>query len=308
MTNPEKNSSIPVSLIHFAWISIAAAVITIVLKLNAYWLTNSVGLLSDALESFVNLLTAIVVLAALQISARPPDEEFTFGYSKIEFFSSGFEGGMILIAAVGIAFAAVQRLLHPQPLDQIGLGLLISASASLVNLMVSRILTQAGKRYGSITLQADARHLTTDVITTGGVIVGVGVVSITRLVYLDPIIALLVAVNILFTGARLLRQSYHGLMDISLPEPELAKIQNILKTYEAQGIKFHAIRSRSAATRKFLSMHILVPGAWSVHHGHKIAEEIENEIRQVLPQIAIFTHVEPIEDPVSWEDIRLEKE
>jgi cation diffusion facilitator family transporter len=308
MKNPEKNTSTPVSLLRFAWISIAAAVITITLKLVAYRVSNSVGLLSDALESFVNLLTAIVVLAALQISARPPDDDFTFGYSKVEFFSSGFEGGVILIAAVAIAFTAVQRLLHPQPLEQIGLGLLISASASLVNLFVSRILTQAGKQYGSITLQADARHLMADVITTGGVIVGVGLVSVTRLAVLDPIIALLVAVNILFTGVRLLRQSYHGLMDISLPEPELAKIQNILKAYEAQGIKFHAIRSRSAAARRFLSMHILVPGAWSVHHGHEIAEEIENEIRQEFSQIAIFTHVEPLEDPASFEDSRLEKE
>jgi cation diffusion facilitator family transporter len=202
----------------------------------------------------------------------------------------------------------VQRLLHPQPVEQIGLGLAISASASMVNLVVSRILTRAGKRYDSITLQADARHLLTDVITTAGVIAGVGVVSITRLVVLDPIIALLVAGNILFTGARLLRQSYHGLMDISLPDLELTKIQDILKTYEAQGIKFHAIRSRSAAAQKFLSMHILVPGAWSVQHGHKIAEEIESEIRQEFSQIAIFTHLEPIEDPASYKDSLLEKE
>ena len=308
MTNPEKNSSPPFSLTRFAWISIAAALITICLKLYAYWLTNSVGLLSDALESFVNLLTAIVALMALRISARPADEEFTFGYSKVEFFSSGFEGAMILVAAGGIAFTAVQRLLHPQPVEQIGLGLLISASASMVNLGVSRLLARVGKRYDSITLQADARHLMADVITTGGVIVGVGLVSVTRLVVLDPIVALLVAVNILFTGARLLRLSYHGLMDISLPDPDLAKIQEILKTYEAQGIKFHAIRSRSAAAQKFLSMHILVPGAWSVQHGHKIAEEIESEIRKEFSQIAIFTHVEPIEDPASYKDSLLEKE
>jgi len=308
MTNPEKNTSIPVSLTRFAWISIAAAVITIALKLNAYWLTNSVGLLSDALESFVNLLTAIVALVALQISVRPPDDDFTFGYSKVEFFSSGFEGAMILIAAGSIAFAAVERLLHPQPIEKIGLGLLISGSASLVNLVVSLMLARVGKRYDSITLQADARHLMADVITTGGVIVGVGLVSVTRVVVLDPIVAILVAINILFTGVRLLQQSYRGLMDMSLPEPELEKIQGILKTYEAQGIKFHAIRSRSAAARKFLSMHILVPGAWSVHQGHKIAEEIENHIRQEFSQIAIVTHVEPIEDPTSFEDSRLENE
>jgi cation diffusion facilitator family transporter len=302
------NDSPNMNLTRFAWISIGAALITIAMKMGAYWLTNSVGLLSDAMESLVNLVTAIVALAALRIAARPADEEFTFGYSKVEFFSSGFEGGMILIAAGSIAFAAIERLMHPQPLEQIGLGLLISVIASLVNLGVSRILSHAGKRYGSITLQADARHLMTDVITTGGVVVGVGLVSITRLGMLDPIIAILVAVNILFTGVRMLRQSYHGLMDISLPEEEVTKIEGILKAYEAQGIKFHALRTRSAAARKFVSLHILVPGAWSVQRAHETAEQVENKIRDGFPQMAIFTHVEPVEDPASWAHSRLEQE
>jgi cation diffusion facilitator family transporter len=301
-------TSTPVNLTRFAWMSIAAAVLTITLKLVAYWLTNSVGLLSDALESIVNLVSAIIALVALRIAIRPADEEFSYGYSKVEFFSSGFEGGMILIAAGSIAFTAIQRLLHPQPLEQIGFGLLISVVASLVNLGVSRTLAQAGKRYGSITLQADARHLMTDVVTTGGVIVGVGLVSITGLVFLDALIALLVAANILFTGANLLRQAYNGLMDVSLPASEMAKIRDILKAHEAQGIEFHALRTRSAAARGFVSMHILVPGALSVHQGHEIAEKIETEIRQELSQVALFTHVEPIEDPVSQEDSRLEKE
>lgn len=305
---PVKSVPTTINLARFAWLSIAAAILTISLKLGAYWLTNSVGLLSDALESFVNLVTAIVALMALRVAARPADEEFAFGYSKVEFFSSGFEGGMILIAAGSIAFASVQRLLNPQPLEQVGLGLMVSVIATLVNLGVSRMLSQAGARYNSITLQADAHHLMTDVITTGGVIVGVGLVSVTKIVSLDPIIALLVAANILFTGARLLRQSYHGLMDIALPAPELEQIRGILKTYETQGIKFHAVRSRSAAARRFLSMHILVPGAWSVQQAHTTAEEIENAIRQGFPQMAIFTHVEPLEDPASWEDSRLEKE
>lgn len=298
----------PNSLTRFAWISIGAAILTISLKLGAYWLTNSVGLLSDALESFVNLLTAIVALLALRVASRPADEEFTFGYSKVEFFSSGFEGGMILIAAGSIAFASIQRLLHPQPLEQIGVGLLISIIASLINLGVSRLLSQAGKQYGSITLQADARHLMTDVITTGGVIVGVGLVSVTRLNVLDSLVALLVAANILFTGVNLLRQSYHGLMDASLPAAEISKIQDVLSAYEEQGIQFHALRTRSAASRGFVSIHILVPGKWSVQHGHKTAEQIETEIRSHVPQIAIFTHVEPVEDPISWEDSQLEKE
>lgn len=302
------NHSDRVDLSRFAWLSIAAAILTIGLKLGAYWLTNSVGLLSDALESLVNLVTAIVALVALRIAAKPADEEFSFGYSKVEFFSSGFEGGMILIAAGSIAFAAIQRLIHPQPLEQVGLGLLISVVASLINLGVSRFLSQAGEKYGSITLQADARHLMTDVVTTGGVILGVGLVSITGILILDPIIAILVAANILFTGWQLLRQSYHGLMDISLPVEELDKIKAIFETYKPQGIQFHALRTRSAAARRFVSMHILVPGEWSVRRSHEMAEKVENDIRHQLPQISVFTHVEPVEDPVSWEDTQLEKE
>jgi cation diffusion facilitator family transporter len=297
-----------VHLTRYAWISIFAAIFTITFKLIAYLLSNSVGLLSDALESVVNLVTAIVALIALRIAERPADEEFAFGYSKVEFFSSGFEGGMILVAACSIAFAAIHRLLHPQPLERVGLGLVVSGIATLVNFGVSRLLMQAGKRYESITLQADAHHLMADVITTVGVVIGVGVVTVTRLAVLDPVIALLVAVNILFTGARLLRVSYHGLMDVALPEPEMRKIQEIFKPYEAQGLKFHAVRSRSAGARKFISMHILVPGAWSVQQAHEVAEEIENKIRAGLSQVAIFTHIEPVEDPASMEDIRLEEE
>jgi cation diffusion facilitator family transporter len=296
------------NLTRFAWISIAAAVLTIALKLGAYWLTNSVGLLSDALESLVNLATAIVALIALRIATRPADEEFSFGYSKVEFFSTGFEGGMILLAAVSIAFTAIQRMIHPQPLEQIGFGLLISVIASSINLGVSRLLAQAGKQHGSITLQADARHLMTDVITTGGVIIGVGLVSVTGLSFLDPIIALLVAANILFTGFHLLRESYQGLMDMSLPSEDMTQIQDILQTYASDGIKFHSLRTRSAAARKFVSLHILVPGVWSVRQGHDFAEEIEKRIHQGFPQVAVFTHIEPIEDPASWEDSQLEKE
>ncbi len=296
------------NLTRFAWISIAAALFTITFKFGAYWLSNSVGLLSDALESFVNLVTAIVALVSLHIAARPADEEYAFGYSKVEFFSGGFEGGMILIAAGSIAFSAVERLLNPQPLEQVGLGLLVSVIATFVNFGVSRLLSQAGKRYHSITLQADARHLMTDVLTTAGVVVGVGLVQITRLVVLDAGVALVVAANIIITGVRLLRQAYHGLMDVSLPAPQMARIHEILKTYEGHGIRFHAVRSRSAAARSFVSMHILVPGAWTVQHAHQIAEEIEDKIRLEMPQLAIFTHIEPVEDPTSWEDSSLEKE
>jgi cation diffusion facilitator family transporter len=296
------------NLTRFAWISIAAAVLTISLKLGAYWLTNSVGLLSDALESLVNLVSAIIALIALRIATRPADEEFTYGYSKIEFFSSGFEGGMILIAAGSIAFTAIQRLAHPQPVEQIGLGLLISVIASLINLGASRVLAQAGKRYNSLTLEADARHLMTDVVTTGGVIIGVGLVSVTGLGIIDPLIALLVAANILWTGFHLLRHAYLGLMDVSLPNERLAEIDGVLKEYQSQGIQFHALRTRSAAARSFVSMHILVPSAWSVKRAHKVAEQVETRVRALLPQASVFTHIEPVEDPASWQDNELEKD
>lgn len=294
-------------LTRFAWLSILAALATITLKLVAFWLTNSVGLLSDAIESLVNLVTAIVALVALTIAARPADEEFSYGYSKIEFFSSGFEGGMILLAAGSIVFTAIPRLFNPQPVEQIGLGLAVSAVAAAINLGVSRILIQAGRRYRSITLEADAHHLMTDVWTTGGVIVGVALVGVTGWVRLDPVLALLVALNILFTGFGLLRRSALGLMDVSLPAEDVEEIQEALEKFEHLGVKFHAVRTRSAAARRFVSMHILVPGEWSVQRGHHLAEQVENEIYSRLPQIHIFTHVEPLEDPASWKDTELDR-
>jgi cation diffusion facilitator family transporter len=295
-------------LTRFAWLSILAALVTIGLKLGAFWLTNSVGLLSDAIESLVNLATAIVALIALTIAARPANDEFSYGFSKVEFFSSGFEGSMILVAAGSIAFTAIPRLLHPQPVEQLGLGLAVSAVAAVINLSVSRVLIQAGKRYRSITLEADARHLLTDVWTTAGVIVGVALVGITGWERLDPILALLVALNILVTGFGLLRRSALGLMDASLPPAELNQVQEALKMFEPQGVKFHAVRTRSAAARSFVSMHILVPGDWSVQRGHHLAEQVEQEIHTRIPQIHIITHVEPLEDPASWKDTGLDRE
>lgn len=296
------------SLTRFAWLSIGAAVITIALKMSAFWLTNSVGLLSDALESLVNLVAAIIALVTLTIAARPEDEEFSFGYSKVEFFSSGFEGGMILIAAGGITLTVIPRLINPQPLDQVGLGLIVSVLASLVNLGVSLVLASAAKRYRSITLQADSKHLMTDVITTAGVLLGLGLVTLTGWERLDPLIALLVAAHILRTGLRLLRQAGLGLMDASLPPEDIQAVREVLQQYEAQGVKFHALRTRSAAARSFVSMHVLVPGRWSVKRSHQLAEELENQIRQRIPKIAVFTHLEPLEDPASMEDSTLDRE
>jgi cation diffusion facilitator family transporter len=301
-------TSPPINLTRYAWLSIGAAIITITLKLGAYFLTNSVGLLSDALESLVNLVTAIVALIALSIAVRPADEEFTFGYSKVEYFSSGFEGGMILLAAGLIVATAIPRLINPQPIEQIGLGLVVSVIASLINFAVARVLAQAGKRYNSITLVADSRHLMTDVLTTAGVLIGIVLVALTGWQRLDPLIALAVAVNILFTGIKLLRHSANGLMDASLPEVQVKEIQDVLQPYGSEGVQFHALRTRVAAARGFVSMHILVPGDWTVHRAHHLAEDIESEIRLKTPNVAVFTHVEPIDDPISWQDTSLDQE
>lgn len=296
------------SLTRYAWLSIAAAVVTILLKTSAYFVTGSVGLLSDALESFVNLAAALVALFTLNLIERPPNEQFTFGFSKAEYFSSGFEGGMILLAAGAIIITALPRLINPVPLEQVGLGLLISIVASLINLGVALVLLRAGKRYGSITLEADARHLLTDVWTTVGVLVGIALVWLTGYERLDPIVALLVAANILYTGYRLLRRSAFGLMDIAIPADDLKTIQSILESYQKEGIRSHALRTRRAAAVSYIAVHILVPGEWTVEHGHQLAEEIEGRVRTAVPNTRIVTHIEPVEDAISLQDAVLEQE
>ncbi len=303
----EEKSQHTIPLTRYAWLSIAAALITIILKTAAYFLTGSVGLLSDALESTVNLASAIVALIALVIVARPANDEFTFGFSKVEYFASGFEGGMILLAAVSIILSALPRLLNPVPLEQVGLGLAISLIASLINLGVSLVLIRAGKRHNSITLEADGRHLMTDVWTTAGVLVGILLVWITGYERLDPVIALLVAVNIIFTGYRLLVRSGRGLLDVSLPAEELASVKTILDSYQSRGIRYHALRSRQAAARKFLVVHLLVPGSWTVQEGHQLAEQVESEVRGAVPNSNIVTHIEPVEDPISLEDASIDR-
>lgn len=297
----------PVHLTRYAWLSIAAALLTITLKTTAYVLTGSVGLLSDALESTVNLATAVVALIALRMVSRPANDEYTFGYSKVEYFASGFEGGMILLAAASIFFTALPRLINPVPLEQLGLGLLISAAASLINLGVALVLMRAGKRYNSITLEADARHLMTDVWTTAGVLAGIALVWLTGYERLDPIIAILVAFNILFTGYRLVLRSSRGLMDRALPAEDTAAVKAILDSYQDQGIRYHALRSRQAAARKFLVVHLLVPGDWTVRQGHQIADQVEIEVRRAIPNSNIATHIEPVEDPISLQDANLDR-
>lgn len=303
----EDSSKQAVPLTRYAWLSIAAAVVTIALKVSAYFLTGSVGLLSDAIESFVNLAAAIVALFALWIVMRPATDEFTFGYSKVEYFSSGFEGGMILLAAASIIITALPRLIHPIPLEQVGWGLLISVIASLVNLGVSLVLLRAAKNHNSLTLEADARHLMTDVWTTGGVLVGISLVWLTGYERLDPLIALAVAVNIVFTGYRLVVRSGRGLMDAALPTEETVQIRSILDSYQTQGVSYHSLRSRQAAARKFMAVHLLVPGDWTVRRGHQLAEQIEQQVMKTVPYSNIVTHIEPIEDPISQADMDLDR-
>ena len=296
------------SLRRFAWLSIAAAVATIALKALAYLLTGSVGLLSDALESFVNLAGALMALAMLSLAARPPDANHAYGHGKAEYFSSGVEGGLILIAAVSIAVAAVDRLLHPRPLEQLGLGLTISVVASLVNFGVSVVLMRAAKHYDSITLRANAHHLMTDVWTSAGVLVGVGAVAVTGWLWLDPLVALAVAANIVWTGVRIVHASILGLMDTALPAAELAAITAVLDRYAGDEVRYHALRTRQAGPRRFVSVHVLVPGAWSVMRGHDLLERIEADIREALPLVSVLTHLEPLEDPAAHDDLDLDRD
>jgi len=291
----------------FAWLSIAAALATITLKVTAWRMTGSVGLLSDALESLVNLVAAVVTLLMLDVAARPPDEDHAFGHSKAEYFASGLEGALILLAAAGIGFTAAQRLLAPQPLEDVGWGVVVSMAASLVNLGVSRVLLVAARRHQSIALEADARHLMTDVWTSVGVLVAIGLVWATGWTILDPLIALAVAVQIVWTGVTLLRRSALGLLDTALAPEEQTALKAVLSRHEGAEVQFHAVRTRQAASRRFVSMHVLVPGAWSVRRGHDLLEAIEREVSAAIPYAHVFTHLEALEDPASFQDQDLDR-
>ncbi len=297
----------PTSLKRYAWLSIAAALSTILLKGIAWWLTGSVGLLSDAIESFVNLAGAVMALWMLTLAALPADDDHAHGHGKAEYFSSAFEGFLILLAALSIGYAAVDRLLHPQAIEAIGIGLAVSVVASIINLVTARILLRVGRQHRSITLEADAHHLLTDVWTSAGVIVGVGLVWLTGWLWLDPAIALLVAANIVWTGWQLMHRSAAGLMDVSLAAPELGQIETVLDGYRQQGLDFHALRTRQAGSRAFVTLHVLVPGQWTVQQGHDWSERIEADIRGAVPYAHVTTHLEPQEDPLSHLDQDLDR-
>lgn len=296
------------SLVRWAWLSIAAAVATIGLKSFAYLLTGSVGLLSDALESVVNLVAAILALVALTVAARPADDNHHFGHGKAEYFSAGAEGVMIFVAAVLIVVSAVERLINPQPLEDLGIGLAITLVATAINGVVGWALLRVGRRHRSITLVADGKHLMTDVWTSVGVVVGVGLVAVTGWLPLDSIVAIGVAVNILWTGYGLIRRSMDGLMDHALPEAEqgavIAALRGIVADYPAGELEFHAIQTRESGRERFVSMHVLVPGSWTVSQGHDLLEQVESAVSAALPGASVHTHLEPREDPRAYEDIK----
>jgi cation diffusion facilitator family transporter len=292
----------------YAWLSVAAAITTIGLKTLAWWLTGSVGLLSDALESVVNLAAALLALSMLRLAASPPDDDHPYGFSKAEYFSAGIEGALIVVAAGAIIWASVPRLIDPRPLELPLAGLALTVIASAVNFAVAMVLLRAGRAHHSITLEADGRHLMTDVWTSAGVLVGVALVVVTGWLRLDPLIALAVSLHILWTGFGLMRRSVRGLLDPAISTEDQGEVTKLFTEYAHRyGVTFHALRTRQAGARRFVSFHLLVPDAWTVSQAHKLSEEIESRMRSMIPNAAIFTHIEPISDPASYDDEGLDR-
>lgn len=296
------------SLESYAWLSVAAAVATIAIKTAAWWVTGSVGLLSDALESLINLAAALLAVSMLRLAAAPPDDEHPHGRFKAEYIASGAEGAMIAIAAVAIVWSAIPRLFAPAPIEAPLLGIALSAAASAINLGCALLLIKVGKRHNSIALEGDGRHLMTDVWTSAGVIAGVALVATTGWLILDPLIALAVAVHIVWTGAALVRRSFSGLLDAAIPAQDIAEIEKIFTEYRRRhGVDFHALRTRRAGSRCFISFHLLVPDLWTVAQAHQLSEEIEERIRELVDNAILLSHIEPISQPASYDDIKLER-
>lgn len=296
------------SLKKFLYLAIAAAVATITLKLIAWQLTGSVGLFSDALESFVNLVAAVVALLMITLAEKPADEEHAFGHNKAEYFSSAIEGGLIVLAAFSIIWSAIPRLIHPQPLENVGIGLLVSVGASGINLVVGLILIKNGRKKHSITLEADGKHLMTDVYTSVGVLIGIAIVKLTGWLVLDAVVAIGVALNIIWAGYQLMRRSAMGLLDTGIQGSERSKIIQALDELKKQNIEYHSLMTRQAGQRKFVALHVLMPGQWTIQEGHDKLEQIEQQIRDLFDSpVTVFTHLEPVEDPLSMNDIGIDR-
>jgi cation diffusion facilitator family transporter len=299
---------VPTSLERYAWLSVAAALATISLKTLAWWLTGSLGLLSDAMESFVNLAAALLALSMLRVAATPADKDYPHGRSKAEYFAAGVEGALIVLAAAGIVWAALPRIFDPRPLAMPLVGIALTGIATVINLAVGVVLLRAGHTHHSITLEADGRHLLTDVWTSLGVIAGVALVAYTGFLQLDPLVALLVAAHILWIGFGLVRRSISGLLDPAIAHGEQSEIARLLAEYSRRyGVSFHAVRTRQAGARRFISFHLLVPDEWTVAQAHRLSEEIESRIRSLVPNASILAHIEPISDPSSYDDQDLDR-
>jgi cation diffusion facilitator family transporter len=296
------------SLERYALLSVAAALATMALKTLAWHFTGSVGLLSDALESSINLAAALLALAMLRLAAAPPDAAHPYGRFKAEYFASGIEGALIVVAAASIVYSAVPRLLAPQPIEAPLLGILLSAAASAINLGGGLLLISVGRKRHSIALEADGHHLISDVWTSAGVIAGVMLVAATGWHIVDPLVAIAVAVHIVWTGVMLMRRSFSGLLDAAIPEGERAEIEKIFVEYRRRyGVDFHALLTRQAGARRFISFHLLVPDAWPVDRAHQLSEEVEERIREMVPNVITLSHIEPISQPASYDDIKLDR-
>lgn len=287
-------------LSRYGWLAVATALATIALKAGAWLVTGSVGLLADAAESIVNLVAAVVALIALKIAVKPADANHNFGHTKAEYFSAAVEGVMIFIAAISIGIFAVQRLLVPQPLEAVGVGLVISVVASVLNSAVALLLIRAGRRHHSIALKADGKHLMTDVWTSAGVLAGIVLVWLTGWDWLDPVIAIAVGVNILFAGYALVQESTAGLMDVSLPEEDNERLRAILSSRAGAEVGFHLMRTRVSGTRQFMEFHLLVPDEWNIKQGHDFLEDLSDEIVSEFPRMTVTGHIEPINDARSY--------
>lgn len=291
----------------YAWISAWAAVVTIALKATAWGITGSIGLLSDALESLVNLATALLAIAMLNLAARPEDDDHPYGHNKAEYFSSGVEGALVFLTGLGIAGAAIMRFLQPHALEKLGLGVTLSAISTAINLGVALLLLRAGRRHRSVTLEANGHHLLSDVWTSVAVVAGLGAVALTGWHALDPAVALLVAGHVSWIGLSILRRTVTGLMDSALSAEDQAALKGALNAHVVDPVQVHALRSRVAGARRFVSLHVLVPGDWTVQRGHELLEQIEADIRRALPNTSVLTHLESLEDPASWDDIPLDR-
>jgi len=290
------------SLAPIMWFSIVASILTITIKSGAYFATGSVGFMSDAMESFINLIAGIVAFITLTIAAQPADKKHPFGHDKAEYFSSLTEGLLIILAAIGIAYTAINRIYNPQPLEELNIGMALSIFATLINLATARILLYYARKHNSITIEADAHHLMADVWTTVGIVVGIVLVKFTNWQILDPIMAILVSISILYTGVKLIIRSTNGLMDKKLSEPDLKMITEILDNHKEKGLDYHALYTRQASSKSFITFHLLFPGETTVHQAHEVTKVIENEITEKVPNSNIFIHLEPLNDPDAYDD------